>query len=90
MSRIENHMVLDFDDYTVNQEFKAYCCRCHHDITDDDRFIVDDEYYCEDCFDYEFGFDDDVVCEECGEYKATHIIHDRCMCEDCSKRRFKD
>ena len=90
MSRIENHMVLDFDDYTVNQPFEAYCCRCHRDISDKDRFVVDDEYYCEDCFDDEFNsLDPDETLCECGD-KATYIIHDDCLCEDCAKRRCRD
>ena len=84
-------MVLDFDEYTVNQEFKAFCCRCGKDISDRGRFVVNDDYYCEECFDYEFGFDGDVICEGCGEVKATHILPVYgCYCEGCAKGRCED
>lgn len=87
---IENHMVLNFDDYNVNKPVEIYCASCHMDISDTEHFIVDDKAYCEDCFDYEFGFDDDVFCSSCGEEKATHIVPGGdCLCEDCAKWRYK-
>lgn len=88
---IENHMVLHFDDYNVNKEYKAFCDGCGADVSDEDRYTVDGKTYCEECFDYEFAFDDDAICENCGFDKATHIIPGGgCLCEDCAKRRYKE
>ena len=89
---IENRMFYDLDNDPNFAEVVKYCDRCGARVDDlDDRYIVNDEYYCEDCFDYEFGFDDDVLCEFCGEEKATHILPlDGCLCEDCAKRRCRE
>ena len=62
------------------------CCNCEKEIEEGKEKKVDDEFYCQDCYEENFK-----ECEECGEVfpiKDLTEIDDCYYCEDCRCEKF--
>jgi hypothetical protein len=67
-------------------EEKLVCSVCGEPLTEDNAFLFNEEYYCEDCLD-----DVTIVCDSCG----TRILRDDAriddnysLCEDCYESHY--